>query len=224
MATVNQGRFILQSQIPFGEIVRRFLEIRVPQLGTATQAKYYTHIENHIEPAFGKLRICDIDRPSVEAWLNHKAQPVTLKLKSGKEVQKPGLGWWARKDLRNILSAIFSKAAEWKLWAGESPCIGVEVGRKRECREKRIPKPDQLTAFLAALPETAVCSAAEARLMVLTAVIADVRVSEVLGLQPRDIDAAAETIEIRRRWHRGDVVEPKSQGSQPCAPSGRVRR
>jgi len=195
---VNQGRFILQSQIPFKEIMQRFLDIRVPQLGAATQAKYRTHIENHIGPAFGKLRMCDIDRPSVEAWLNHKAQPITVKLKSGRETQKSGLGWWARQDLRNILSAIFSKAAEWKLWAGENPCIGVEVGRKRECREKRIPKSDQLTAFLAALPDTAICSAEDARLMVLTVVIAGLRVSEVLGLQPRDY----------RRCRRNDRSTP----------------
>jgi integrase len=214
MSTINQGRFVLQSQIFFREIAQRFLDIRVPQLGAATQAKYRGHIQNHILPAFAKLRMCDIDRPSVEAWLNSKAQPITVKKEDGKEIQKAGLSWWARQDLRNILSAIFAKAAEWKLWAGDNPCSGVEVGRKREVREKRIPKPDQLTKFLAAIPDTAVCTAAHARLMVLTAVIAGVRVSEVLGLQPGDIDPVAQTIQIRRRWHRGDVDEPKSQGSK----------
>jgi integrase len=214
MATINQGKFVLQSQVQFSLIVRRFLDARVPQLGTATQAKYRTHIENHIEPAFGKLRMCDIDRPTVEAWLNFKAEPTTVTLKNKSTVEKPGLSWWARQDLRNILSAIFTKAAEWKLWQGENPCVGVDLGRKRERREKRIPKPEQLTAFLQALTDTAICSAAEARLMVLTAVIAGVRVSEVLGLQPRDINRASQTIEVRRRWHRGDVDAPKTENSK----------
>jgi len=213
MATVNQGRFILQSQVPFKAVLDRFTEIRIPQLGAATQAKYRSHIENHIEPASGKLRMCDMDRPMVEAWLNYLAQPATVK-KGDKEIEKLGLSWWARLDARNILSAVFSKAAEWKLWGGENPCIGVDVGRKRERREKRIPKPEQLTAFLEALPETAICSVAQARLMVLTAVVAGARVSEVLGLQPRDINPEAETIEVRRRWHRGDLDQPKSENSR----------
>jgi integrase len=214
MATVNQGKFLLQSQVPFGEIVRRFVESRVPQLGAATQEKYKAHIENHLEPAFGKLLMCDIDRPTVEAWLNHKAEPITVKLKGGKEVERPGLGWWARQDLRNILSAIFTKAAEWKLWQGENPCFGIDLGRKRERREKKIPKAEQLTEFLAAIPDTAICSATNARLMVLTAVAAGLRVSEVLGLQPRDVNPEAQTIQVRRRWRRGDTDEPKSESSK----------
>ena len=208
MATVNQGRFMLQSQVPFKSILERFIEIRLPQLGAATRAKYLSHIENHIEPAFGKLRMCDIDRPTVEAWLNYLAQP----LSDGAKTER--LGWWARQDSRNVLSAIFAKAAEWKLWGGENPCVRADVGRKRECREKKIPDAGQLNTFLDALPATAICTAAEARLMVLTAVAAGVRVSEVLGLQPRDIDAQAQTIEVRRRWHRGDVDEPKTANSK----------
>jgi Phage integrase, N-terminal SAM-like domain len=73
MATINQGRFMLQAQVTFSQITKRFLEVRIPQLAASTQAKYRTHIENHIEPAFGKLRMCDIDRPSIEAWLSYKA-------------------------------------------------------------------------------------------------------------------------------------------------------
>jgi len=65
MATVNAGRFVLQSQIPFGEIVQKFLDARVPQLGASTRDKYRTHIENHIRPVFDSLRMCDIDRPMI---------------------------------------------------------------------------------------------------------------------------------------------------------------
>ena len=90
---VNQGRMLVQSQIRCKDIAKRFLEVRVPQLGFATQNKYRTQIENHILPAFGELRMCDIDRPTVKAWLNAKAEA--------------GLGWWSRIDLKGILSAIF---------------------------------------------------------------------------------------------------------------------
>jgi hypothetical protein len=48
-------------------------------------------------------------------------------------------------------------------------------------REKKIPRGEQLQQFLAALPDTKICSADEARVMVLTAVVTGFRVSEVLG-------------------------------------------
>jgi integrase len=204
MSTINQGKFMVQSQIPFSEIARRFLEARVPQLGVATQGKYRLHIENHIVPAFGKLRMCDIDTPMIETWLNHKLQS--------------GLSWNTCRDLRNILSVIFSKAADWKLWpANQNPCVGAKLGQQTECREKKIPKPEQLRRFLAALKDSDIYPASHTRLIVLTAVIAGTRISEILGLQPRDIDSQAQTIRIQRRCYRDDIAEPKSKKSGACA-------
>jgi hypothetical protein len=127
MATVNAGKFMVQSQIPFSEIVKRFLEARVPQLGAATQAKYRLQIENHIKPAFGKLRMCDIDQPMMETWLNQK--------------ERDGLSWWTRQDLRNILSAIFTKAEAWKIWpANQNPCVGVSVWPEERTQGKADPQ------------------------------------------------------------------------------------
>jgi integrase len=82
----------------------------------------------------------------------------------------------------------------------------------REARKEDSQK-EQLEQFLAALPDTAICTGEQARLIVLVAVVAGLRVSEVLGLKPSDIDGENETIEIRRRWHRGDVDVPKSEAS-----------
>jgi len=157
--------------------------------------------------------MCDIDPPTVAAWLNRAAEPVTV-TKGDKVIEKPDLSWAARQDLRNVFNAIFTQAAEWRLWDGRNPCEGVNLDRKRDRREKRIPKSEQLDRFLAALPDTAICSAEEARLMVMLAVVAGLRVSEVLGLKPSDIDAANQTIKIRHRWHRGDVDVPKTEASR----------
>src|ERR1051325_4412122 len=116
MAPINAGKFMIQSQIAFDDVIQKFLDARVPQLGKAAQDKYRTHIENHIWPAFKGLRMCDIDRPTVEAFLNREADPHTHMIGTDdeqiEERKFAGLGWWARQDLRNILSAIFTKAAE----------------------------------------------------------------------------------------------------------------
>jgi hypothetical protein len=56
LAPINAGRCLIQSQIPFREVARKFEDARIPQLGAATQAKYRAHLQNHVLPAFGDHR------------------------------------------------------------------------------------------------------------------------------------------------------------------------
>jgi hypothetical protein len=92
-------------------------DIRIPQLGAATQAKYETLLRKHILPAFGESMLCEITRPAIESWLNQKASD--------------GLSWNTRTDLRNLLSGIFNQAIQWKLWDERNPCQGVAVGGRK---------------------------------------------------------------------------------------------
>ena len=217
LAPINAGKFLIQSQIPFRDVARKFEQVRIPQLGAATQAKYRTHLQNHLLPAFGDMLLCEITKPAIEAWLNEKAQPRTVTVqRSGGEVTetRDSLSWWARQDLRNLLSAIFTKAAEWNLWDGRNPCEGVIVGSRKQKRSKRIPGPEDLARFLESIPDTAIIAPTAARLIVIMAVVAGLRVSEVLGLQPGDIDGAKQTLRVERRQHRGDIADPKSEAAR----------
>jgi len=167
------------------------------------------------------MMLCEITKPAIEAWLNKTAEPQTATLtRNGVEatVERDGLSWWTRLDLRNLLSAIFTKAAEWNLWDGRNLCEGVKVGKKKAKRSKRIPVPDDLLQFLASIQETAIIDVEGAQLIVITAMVAGLRISEVLGLQPGDIDAQTETLHVERRQHRGDIDDPKSE------PARRVRQ
>jgi integrase len=181
---VNAGRSLVQSQIRFKDMARRFLDVRVPQLGFATQNKYKTQIENHLLPAFGAMRMCDIDRPAVEAFLSEKEQA--------------GLGWWSRIDLKGVLSGIFTTAKSWKLWEGDNPTEGVRIGKKRLVREKRLLTADQLRAILSAVDD-------RARFIVLILFGVGLRISEALGLRWSDIDFDGGVLSVQRRWYRGDL-------------------
>jgi integrase len=217
LAPINAGNSIIQSQIRFRDLARKFEEARIPQLGAATQAKYRAHLQNHVLPAFRDMLLCEITKPTIEVWLNKKAEPQNITVqRNGVEaiVEREGLGWWARQDLRNLLSAIFTQATEWKLWDGANPCEGVNVGKKKVKRTKRIPGPEDLTKFLESIPDTAIIGADGAGLIVVVAVVAGLRVSEVLGLQVGDVDARGETLHVERRQHRGDVDDPKSEASR----------
>jgi integrase len=195
LEVVNAGRVLVQSQIRIKDIARQFLDVRVPQLGFATGKKYRTQIENHILPAFGELRMCDIDPPAVEAWLNVKAVA--------------GLGWWSRIDLKGVLSAIYTTATHWGLWTGDNPTKGVRVGKKRPVREKRLLTADELRAILAAVQD-------RAKFVIMILFGLGLRISEVLGLKWRDIDFDSGVVFVRRRWYRGDLSdegETKSDNS-----------
>jgi integrase len=124
------------------------------------------------------------------------------------------LSWWTRKDLLYILSGVFERAIEWKLWDGRNPCDGVKLGPKKTKRVKRIPTKQDLDSFLAAIPETRIITAEGARYIVLTAVIVGLRISEVLGLRLGDIDGGERNLRVERRWRRGDEADPKSEASR----------
>jgi integrase len=183
LETINAGRFVVQSQIRFRDLTKRFVEVRLGQLGVATQAQYRSQIDNHLLPAFGERKLCEIDRQAIEEFLTAKAE---------------SLGWWARNNLRSILSAIFTSAKDWKLWDGENPTRGVRIGKKKFVREKRLLSVEQMRALLAALPD-------RLRFLVLIQFGLGLRISETLGLRWRDIDFDGARMAIRRRWYRGDL-------------------
>lgn len=185
LETINAGRFVAQSNVLFKDLVRRFNEIRLKQLGVTTQAQYSCQIKNHLLPAFGKLKLCEIDRPAVEEFLAVKADT---------------LGWWARNNLRSILSALFKAAKDWKLFDGDSPTIGVRIGKMKFAREKRLLTVEQLRALLAALPD-------RLRFIALLQFGLGLRISETLGLKWKDVDFENGIVAIRRRWYRGDLSE-----------------
>jgi hypothetical protein len=75
---------LVNAQIRFKDVAQRFADVRIPQLGVATQAQYRSQIDNHLVPAFGEQKLFEIDRSAVEQFLTVKTET---------------LGWWARNNL-----------------------------------------------------------------------------------------------------------------------------
>jgi integrase len=184
LEVVNSHRTIAQSEVLFKNLVRRFLDERVPKLGFAAQQRYPLQIKNHLLPAFGEMRLSEVE-DHVEPFLESKV----------------ALGWWSRVDLRGILSAIFTAAEKWKLYEGKNPAKGASLGiKKRPVREKRLLTADQLLTVLVSLDEWC-------RFLVLMLFGIGLNISEALGLQWWDFDLEAGTVSIKRRWYRGDLSE-----------------
>lgn len=189
---VNADRLVVHAQIHFWQLIERFKEARFPQFGTGTAARYESQLATHILPFFGSMKLMDIERPMVEAWLVEKG--------------KDGLSWWTREGLRSALASIFATAKDWGWWTGDNPAAGIRLGRKVEARKKVLLTGEQLQHILAGVkPDT--------RLIILSGVLLGLRISEIVGLQWGDFDFAKGTVTINRRWYRGDVDLPKTAGS-----------
>ncbi len=198
---VNAHRMLAQTNMLFRDVAKRFVDVRVPQLGVAVQQRYPSQIKVHLLPAFGDLKMVDIDRPAVEQWLHSKKQA--------------GLAPWTVKGLKGVLSAIFTTAKSWRLWDGENPCEGIRV-KNGVAREKKLLSSDQLRAVLAALDE-------RERFLVRLLFGLGLRISEALGLKWADVDMDGGTLAIRRRWYRGDLSEEtKSEAGARTLQLGRI--
>ncbi len=198
MQDVNREVYTLQSQVRFRDFVKVYKEQHVVTLAPGPQQKYLSLLDNHIVPAFGKLRLCDIGTQEIQALINAKAAE--------------GLSWWTRNDIKEIISGIFTKAEDWGYWQGRNPASRVSLGRKRPKRQKRILTDDQIRQLLAALPLFV--------LMIELGVSTSMRISEILGLKWRCVDLERGLVHVEERYYRGDTDEPKSERSRRLLPLG----
>jgi integrase len=197
---INREVYTIQSHIPFQDFVHIWKEKHLPTVTKGTRDKYVGHLKNHILPAFGKLKLCEVgDTELLQVFIN------------GKEAD--GMGWWTRVDLRNILSSIFTKADDWGYWRDRNPVERVVMGRKRPKREKRLLTDEQFLQLLDALPSfvTLICLIADST---------GLRISEVLGLKWKNVDEVTGWLQIRERWYRGDQDVTKTEKSNRDVPVG----
>ena len=203
---INNGSYVLQSQINFGEFLdlfeKKFVEAK-DNLAASTQAKYAAHLKNHIRPAFGHLAIGEITTLRIDDWLAAK--------------NDAGLSWSTRSDLRNLMSCIFRQAKKWGVWKQDNPAQLATVGRKRMVREKKKLALADTRRLLLALPD-------DVQLIIMAALFCTLRISEVLGLQWRHLDFTKGKIMVRQRYYRGNLDVPKSQKVVRDVPMGELSR
>lgn len=120
---INRRQIEPQARQLFGDFLDSYVEGHVSKLAVSTQRKYACHINKHIRPAFGAMRMCDINTQLLDRWL------------AGKE--RDGLSWRTRLDLRNIVSGAFTCAERWGYSETRNPAKWAKVGRRRVLREQR---------------------------------------------------------------------------------------
>ena len=198
---VNHEVYTIQSQIPIEDFVKVYKQRHLVTLAPGGRERDLSLLDNHLLPAFGSMRLCDIGTEDVQELLNAKAAE--------------GLSWWTRRALKAVLSAVFTKADDWGYWEGRNPPAKVSLGRKRLKRERRILSDEQFRLLLSAVP-------VHIRLMIETAVSTGMRISEILGLKWGSVDLDRGLVWVKERYYRGDTDEPKSERSQRVLPLGQL--
>ena len=195
---LNLGKITPFSAITFREFVEKhFIPNVFPTLKISTRKRYQSTIKTHLLPAFGKQRLCDLQRLDIQTFVLQKLDK--------------GLSWETADHLRNLLSKIYRTAKKWGYYAGDNPASEVELPEKRPVREKHVLSPAQIPKLLAVLREPF-------RTMALVGILTGLRVGEILGLRWIDVDLDSGEIRVSQRCYRGDMDSPKTRSSRRTLP------
>jgi integrase len=201
---LNLGKISPYSSISLREFADRyFIPNFFPTLKLSTQERYRRTLNNHLLPAFGDSRLCDIGTLQIQQFVLQKFAS--------------GLSWECADHYRNLMSKLFATAKKWGFFAGDNPATGVELPEKKAVREKHVLLPEQVPPLLAALGEPV-------RTMVSVGVLTGLRIGEILALRWRDVDFTSGEIHVEQACYRGLIGTPKTKGSRRTLPMPQILR
>ena len=195
---LNQGRKVPLSTVTLKEFVERhFIPNLFPTRRPSTQNRYRRTLHNHLLPAFGSQRLCDIGALDLQRFVLRKMES--------------GLSWESADHFRNLMSKIFAMARKWGFYCSENPASAVELPEKRAVREKHVLTPIQISRLLLLLREPV-------RTMLLVGILTGMRIGEILGLRWKDVDFGSGQIRVEQAVYRGLIGSPKTKGSRRVLP------
>src|SRR6185437_13534267 len=198
LRSLNQGGFTPVSTISIKEFAERyFIPNFFPTLKPLTQKRYGRTLTNHIFPAFGKVRLCDLGTLDIQRFVFAKMEG--------------GLGWEYADHFRNLLSKIYETAKKWGYHSGPNPAAGVELPEKTPVREKHIMELNQIPRLLSELREPV-------RTMVWLGLLTGLRIGEILGQRWKDVDLGTGQIRVTQAYYRGFIGSPKTKHSKRSVP------
>lgn len=179
--------------VTVGALIDRFMAEYAPKrCRKLTQSVYRSLFERHIRPKWGSEFIQNVKTIAVEDWLESYAHSRQVK-----------------SHVRNLMHTLYQAAIRWEM-TGRNPIDLVRQSRKR-LKTPRVLTPAEFKALLAELAEPY-------KTMVITIACLGLRISELLGLQWRDLDFENLTVKIQRSVVEGEVNETKTEASESALP------
>ncbi|HEX5484263.1 MAG TPA: site-specific integrase [Terriglobia bacterium] len=190
---INQQNSQTFHSVTVAALIDRYLREEMPErVRKDTAGTYRGILKNWIMPKWGPLVLHDVKTLAVESWLRGITRAANTKA-----------------HIRNIMHLLFNCAIRWEL-TDRNPINLVRQSTKR-ARIPRVLTAGEFGALRAELREPY-------RTMVTVAGCLGLRISEILGLQWRDVDWGNLSILIQRSVVEGKVYETKTEASRKPMP------
>lgn len=163
---------------------------------------YEFNLDKYVLPTLGSLRLCEVNRATIQHLL------LALKHKG-----------YASSTLRSIRVSI-AKVLHTAVESGyleRNPAHGIQIGWGEPKKRRRVPEPEQMQKLLRRLPEPC-------RTVVLTAVLAGLRIGEILALRWSRLDFLRRSIEVSETYSDGQFGTPKTRSSERVIPMSSALR
>lgn len=178
-------------------LVDRYMLEAMPERYSTTQS-YTSYLNGYIKPKWGDYDVITLGQNPfwVEKWL--RALPNAPKTKA---------------HIKGLMHRLYEYAMKWRMMSIQrNPMELVEVkGASRRMRKPKVLTVEQYHLLLPAIPEPY-------RTMVVIAQCLGLRISEILGLQWRDVDFQSRVIRVERGVVQGHVDRVKSEYSEDDVP------
>jgi integrase len=188
---------------PVGEAAQDWLAaVELKGRERATLKGYREHVELHINPALGSLKLAALTAPRVVAFVE--------------ALQRRKSRLLARKVLTSLKSLLRDAQRRGTVAQNVAAAISIEPDQRREFLTigVDIPTPDEIRRILAA-------ASPRWRPMLVTAVFTGLRASELRGLRWEDVDLKHAELHVRQRADRyGTIGQPKSRAGSRVVPIG----
>lgn len=198
MLQFNDGTRLPHAAITFEDFWNNYFTKEVlPNRKFATDQVYRRLAKVHLLPSFGPQKLSDITRFDVQRFIGLK--------------QRQGYAPKTLAHLRSLLSKVFSVAVKWN-WLSANPATSIELPPMQKRRETRLLNPVEITTLSQNLTDPA-------RTVFVLAVLAGLRIGEILALQLDDIDLARGLVCVQRNVYRGHIQDsPKTRTSERRIP------
>lgn len=198
LRSTNQGKRRPLATITFEQFTREKWEpLILPTIKPATARYYRFQLHRHLLPTFGPLRLSELDREALQAFVVGKKQQ--------------GFSSSTLHGLRTTLSKILGQAVTWR-YMEENPARGLSIGERVPKKEPAFLSPHDALRLIQALPEPC-------RTIVIVATLTGLRIGEIAALRWGRVDFFRDVIQVKETYSEdAGFGTPKTRSSTRDVP------
>ena len=171
VSSIDKNEYIEPQRMPLSEWLQIWIDEYCCDIKASTKVAYKGYIKNHIEPALGKVSLCNLQPHMIQRFINRLEN-------QGKRSSLP-LSYKTRKNIHGCLSSALGTAVKIR-YLRENPATGCRIPRNDEDLRSHVINPlnsSQIIQFMDAIKGT------RYERIYMIALYTGMRMSEILGLQ-----------------------------------------